>query len=1103
MENVEISEESDEESNEESQDESRYESETNEDDEESECVEDDEEEQEQQYVQVNPPSWHEPYLPHDEYRPPVLTRIVTNNRVADSAELPTVSVTNIRSLGPKIRNFTEDILLRDITACLVSETWEKDNSRKYKKKLETMFEEKGLTYISCPRPSTKRGGGAAIVVNTCKFKFDNLNILVPGNLECIWGILRPRKVTSSTLFKEIILCAFYSAPNSRKNGDLISHLTSTMHHLLTRYPRCGWVIGGDKNKLPLAPILTALPRCRQLVTKCTYKGIKIHDVILTNLGQFMSVPYIAPPVQPDDPTTGVPSDHDTAVAEPLAGAGCQVTREYKVRTCQPFPDSGLRQFGGWLRSVRWEGELTWDLSPTKQALKMENMLNDRVDYQFPKKSCRVSNDDKQFINSEIKKLHKYVKKEYKLKGKSQKYKVLKSAYDEKYLKAAAAFLKSNVRDMMAEAPGKAYLAIKRMGARPGECDDDGSFILTQHIEDNLTPCQSVERLADYFSAISQEYQPLDIQQLPERVRQKLSAEVNTCDIPIIQEYQVWNMMKSGKKTNSTVPGELPAKLRHEFGPELAAPATILFNNIAQKGQWVQHWKHGAALPLKKINNPKDEADTRLIEIQFYLSLQMEKFVIKWLHKFISEKLDRDQFGGAKGHSVAHYLTEIMNFVLYNQDLSEPLATILTAVDIHKGFNKIDHLTAVTKISDMEVPGWLLKIVCSYLTDRTLSIRYRNETSSTRKMPGGTGAGTVLGLKIFLIMFNDAGPATNPTSIGQHITQPLSKRKPIVKTKVKWIDDITICTAVDLKSTLVPEDREVPRPVPYHGRTGHRLLLGDNDLQNEIQRLEEFTVLNKMAINKKKTKIMILNSRRKWDVMPEISLSEGENIEVVEELKIVGYIFRSDMKTCSNTEYIVKKAYKRLWIVRRLKALGASTTDLLDVLQKQDLSSLYLAAPAWFSQVPEADKTDMNMVLKCGLHIIFGQKYLNFNHALAIATEKLAKMTKFEKKSAKNEKFQHWFKPKPGNSLVTKSLKVKYEPVPDRTARYADSPIAHLAAIFNADNLCKQQKEQEQERSRREAGEDRKEYVSSWFCLGRIRRYVTSTMEVLPHLQQPL
>ena len=100
------------------------------------------------------------------------------------------------------------------------------------------------------------------------------------------------------------------------------------------------------------------------------------------------------------------------------------------------------------------------------------------------------------------------------------------------------------------------------------------------------------------------------------------------------------------------------------------------------GQWPDHWKMGSAVPLKKVDQPTDKADTRLIEITHYLSLHMEKFVLQWLLSFIQDKLDRDQFGGARGHSVAHYLIEVMNFVLYNQDLSEPVSTILTAADIH-------------------------------------------------------------------------------------------------------------------------------------------------------------------------------------------------------------------------------------------------------------------------------------------------------------------------------------------------------------------------------------------------------------------------------------
>ena len=261
--------------------------------------------------------------------------------------------------------------------------------------------------------------------------------------------------------------------------------------------------------------------------------------MLTNMGQYLAVPYIAPAVEPDDPNTGVPSDHDMAVAEPLAGADCVSTREYTVRTSRPLPESGILGFGEWLQGVQWEGILTCDLSPTQQAESMERILLDRVEHQFPTKSVQVSNGDFAFIMAEIKKLDKYVKREYKLRGKTVKYFQLKAAYDQKFKKAAADHLQKFVRDMKEQAPGKAYRAMRRMGSRPGDCDDEGSFTLTEHINSNLTPQQSVEKIAQYFSAISQEYPPLVFINLPQHVQLKLSQNINICDIPVIEPYQVW------------------------------------------------------------------------------------------------------------------------------------------------------------------------------------------------------------------------------------------------------------------------------------------------------------------------------------------------------------------------------------------------------------------------------------------------------------------------------------------------------------------------------------------------------------------------------------
>ena len=60
----------------------------------------------------------------------------------------------------------------------------------------------------------------------------------------------------------------------------------------------------------------------------------------------------------------------------------------------------------------------------------------------------------------------------------------------------------------------------------------------------------------------------------------------------------------------------------------------------------------------------------------------------------------------------------------------------------------------------------------------------------------------------------------------------------------------------------------------------------------------------MRINFKKTKAMV---------------TLGQNdLEVVDEVRILGLIIRSDLKWVSNTDSMVSKANKRIWIVRRLK-----------------------------------------------------------------------------------------------------------------------------------------------------------------------------------------
>ena len=58
----------------------------------------------------------------------------------------------MRSFFPKFQSFCDDMDEREADIAFLSEVWEKKENKKHRKKLETMFEMRGIEYISTPRP---------------------------------------------------------------------------------------------------------------------------------------------------------------------------------------------------------------------------------------------------------------------------------------------------------------------------------------------------------------------------------------------------------------------------------------------------------------------------------------------------------------------------------------------------------------------------------------------------------------------------------------------------------------------------------------------------------------------------------------------------------------------------------------------------------------------------------------------------------------------------------------------------------------------------------------------------------------------------------------
>ena len=114
------------------------------------------------------------------------------------------------------------------------------------------------------------------------------------------------------------------------------------------------------------------------------------------------------------------------------------------------------------------------------------------------------------------------------------------------------------------------------------------------------------------------------------------------------------------------------------------------NTIAQTGVWPEQYQTEWGTPIEKTKNPIDESQTRVISCTNKMNLVFEKQVLKWLMQYTKMNLDPDQFGGIKGNSTAHYLIEMTNFILFNQDLKNPQATLAAFLDFKQGFNRCQH-----------------------------------------------------------------------------------------------------------------------------------------------------------------------------------------------------------------------------------------------------------------------------------------------------------------------------------------------------------------------------------------------------------------------------
>lgn len=304
---------------------------------------------------------------------------------------------------------------------------------------------------------------------------------------------------------------------------------------------------------------------------------------------------------------------------------------------------------------------------------------------------------------------------------------------------------------------------------------------------------------------------------------------------------------------------------------------ILCNLSIKTGIYPDMWKRAKLIPVYKGDSQVNRGNYRPISILAVVSKILERHVSISYSYYLNDNniFSNCQHGFRAYHSCETSLITILESLLTTTEQGDMNGMLL--IDFSKAFDLVDHLILLLKLTNYGISLAALNWFRSYLHERTQVVQIKGFLSEPKQVVTGVPQGSILGPLLFLVFINDM-PSTVEAS------------KPFL-----FADDSTLLARGDNEHTI------------------------SYNLNLDLHHIAQWSIINNMILNLKKTKSIKIYSKRKFpDTTPLMVQLDNMLIEEVKKVSLLGTTLDCNLKWDYQINLIYNTINSRLYLFKRIR-----------------------------------------------------------------------------------------------------------------------------------------------------------------------------------------